>query len=96
MVAYHGTPLPDRPPANPFPAPALGWYNNSDGVWPDVPRDAGAGAGAGNQVLLVVPSLNLIVVRNGSTLGDEEKGEGFWGGLERYLFDPLMSAVQEQ
>jgi len=96
MVAYHGTALPDRTPEDPFPAPALGWYNNYDGVWPDVPRDAIAGAGAGNQVLFIVPSLGLIVVRNGNTIGKPEEGEGFWAGLERYLFDPIVAAVTDR
>jgi len=96
MVAYHGTALPDRPPEDPFPAPALGWYNNSDGVWPDVPRDAIAGAGAGNQVLLVIPSLDLVVVRNGGTIGDADRGEGFWAGLEKYLFNPVVAAVVDR
>ena len=92
-VAYAGTPLPDRPPGNPQPGSGLGWWTNFDGVWPKVPRDAFAGAGAGNQVLLVIPSLDLIAVRNGSTLGDQNKGEGFWGGLEKYLFNPLMDSI---
>jgi len=94
-VAYAGMPLPQRPPGNPQPASGLGWYTNFDGVWQNVPHDAFAGAGAGNQVLLVIPSLALVVVRNGSTRGDEQKGEGFWGGLEKYLFDPLMGAIQD-
>jgi hypothetical protein len=58
-----------------------------------VPCDAFAGAGAGNQVLLVVPSLDLIIVRNGSNLYDSSKGEGFWGGIEKYLFNPVMDAI---
>jgi CubicO group peptidase (beta-lactamase class C family) len=93
VVQYAGTPLPGRPPGNPGPASALGWWTNFDGAWPSVPRDAFAGAGAGNQILLVVPSLDLIVVRNGAALGDESKGEGFWGGLLTYLFNPLMEAT---
>ena len=92
-LRYAGTPLPDRPPGNPQPASGLGWYTNFDGVWKQVPRDAVAGAGAGNQVLLVVPSLNLIVVRNGSNLYDSRQGEGFWGGIEKYLFNPIMESV---
>jgi CubicO group peptidase (beta-lactamase class C family) len=93
MLRYAGMPKPDRPAGNPQPASGLAWYTNFDGVWPKVPRDAFAGAGAGNQVLLVVPSLNLIVVRNGGNLYDPSKGEGFWGGLEKYLFNPLMKAL---
>ena len=93
VVRYAGTPLPDRPAENPAPVSGLGWWTNFDGVWPKVPRDAFAGAGAGNQVLLVVPSLDLIVVRNGSNLYDNSKGEGFWAGIERYLFNPVMEAI---
>lgn len=93
VVAYAGTPLPERPAGNPQPGSGLAWWTNFDGVWRAVPRDAFAGAGAGNQVLLVVPSLDLVVVRNGELLGDPAQGEGFWGGLEKYLFTPLMEAV---
>lgn len=92
VVGPAGTPLPDRPAGNPQPASGLGWWTNADGVWPQVPRDAFAGAGAGNQVLLVVPSLDLIVVRNGANLYDPSQREGFWGGLEQHLFNPLMAA----
>lgn len=92
-VSYAGMPLPERPLGNPQPASGLAWYTNFDGVWENAPRDAFAGAGAGNQVLFVIPSLDLVVVRNGSTLGDEDQGERFWGGLEKYLFDPVLGAI---
>jgi len=87
-IRYAGTPIPKRTEDNPEPGSGLCWWTNFDGVWKSVPRDAFAGAGAGNQILLVVPSLDLIVVRNGSQLGDT-----FWGGLEKYLFNPLMDAI---
>ena len=90
MVKYAETPLPgtftgevqetdwlERSPDNPNPGSGLCWYTNFDGVWDRVPRDAFAGAGAGNQILLVVPSLDLIIVRNSSNLFDPEKGETF-------------------
>jgi CubicO group peptidase (beta-lactamase class C family) len=93
VLQYEGLPLPPRPVGNPQPGSGLGWWLNFDRVWPKVPRDAFSGAGAGNQVLLVVPSLDLIVVRNGELLGDERRGEGFWGGLEKYLFNPIIEAV---
>ena len=95
MVAYADTPLPIRSSGNPEPASGLGWWTNFDGVWQAVPRDAYAGAGAGNQILLVIPSLDLIVVRNGALLGEESKGEGFWGGVEKYLFNPLIEAITD-
>jgi CubicO group peptidase (beta-lactamase class C family) len=95
VVKYAGTPLPlsERSSGNPAPGSGLGWWTNFDGVWPKVPRDAFAGAGAGNQVLLFVPSLDLIIVRNGSDMYNRSKGEGFWGGIEKYLFNPVMDAI---
>jgi CubicO group peptidase (beta-lactamase class C family) len=95
VLRYAETPKPERPPGNPQPACGLGWYTNFDAVWPKVPRDAFAGAGAGNQVLLVVPSLDLIVIRNGGNLYDPSKAEGFWGGLEKHLFNPVIAALIE-
>ncbi len=95
VIEYAGTPIPARPPGDPEPACGLGWYTNFDAAWAKVPRDAFAGAGAGNQILLVVPSLELIIVRNGGDLYNPDKGEGFWGGVEAYLFNPIMDAVQK-
>jgi CubicO group peptidase (beta-lactamase class C family) len=96
ILTHRGTPLPKRSETNPSPAPALGFYNNSDGIWPEVPRDAFAGAGAGHQVLLVVPSLELIVVRNGGALEAPASAGNFWGALEKHLFNPLMAALEER
>ena len=108
MVEYAGMPLPgmqsdkvqeidwsSRFEDNPIPASGLCWYTNFDGVWKQVPRDAFAGAGAGNQILVVIPSLDMIIVRNGGNLFDPEKGEFFWGGVEKYILNPVMSAVTE-
>ncbi len=81
-----GTPLPDRRIDPCAPASGLCWWTNADGAWPSVPRDAFAGAGAGHQLLLVVPSLNLIVVRNGGDLGSP-----FWAAAVEHLFTPLMA-----
>ena len=96
VLAYAGTPVPSRPEGDPRPGSGLGWWTNFDGVWPSLPRDAFAGAGAGNQILLVVPCRDLIVVRNGATIGDLEQGEGFWGGVEKHLFTPLMDAFLDR
>ena len=95
VTAYAGTPLPERPPGNPQPGSGLGWYTNFDGVWAHVPRDAFAGAGAQQQVLLVVPSLDMVIVRNGGALTEESESLGFWGGIEKYVFNPVVEAVVE-
>ena len=65
-----------------------------DGVWPAAPRDAFAGAGAAHQVVIAIPSLDLIVVRNGDALGDSKPG--FWGPVYEKLLKPLMAAVVER
>jgi len=52
-----------------FPGPwAIGWWSNNSGLYPKLPKDAFWAAGAANQILLVVPSLQLIAVRNGGNL----------------------------
>jgi CubicO group peptidase (beta-lactamase class C family) len=95
VTTYAGTSLPGRSRDPYEPATTVGWYTNFDAVWPTVPRDAFVGAGAGHQVLLVVPSLDLVVVRFGKFLSDEENSEFFWAPLQRYLFKPLMEALIE-
>jgi CubicO group peptidase (beta-lactamase class C family) len=94
MVAFAHTPIPDRTHSSSAAASGLGWWTNFDGVWPAVPRDAFAGAGAGHQIVAVVPSLDLIVVRNGELMSDDRKDSGFFGAPERYLLNPLMAALQ--
>ncbi len=71
----------------------MGWWVNreADGSlhWKSAPADAFWGAGAGHQFLLVVPSLNLIVVRNGERL---DSSLAFDEALETHVVAPLMSA----
>ena len=90
---HAGTPLPDRAREPHAPAPGLVWYTNQDGVWPDVPRDAFAGAGAGHQLLLVVPSLDLILVRQGGALSPRG-APGFWTAAYEYVFRPTVTALR--
>ena len=86
----------DRPKGdNPFLETSLGWYSNHTGIWKYLPRDAFAGAGAQNQVLLVVPSLDLIVVRFGDQLYGTSKGDSARQGMELFLFNPVMEAIVE-
>lgn len=86
-----GTTTPFRSKGEgPTPKAGLAWWVNADGVLENVSNDAFFGAGAGNQVLMVVPSLDLIVVRFGGMMDPDS----FWGGMETYLFDPIMEAVK--
>jgi CubicO group peptidase (beta-lactamase class C family) len=72
----------------------LGWWVNTsrDGarLWKSAPDDAFGGAGAGHQFLLVVPSLDLIVVRNGQQLDSTLK---FAEGLDRHLVGPILESI---
>jgi CubicO group peptidase (beta-lactamase class C family) len=90
---HAGTPLPDRNREPHAPASGLCWYTNEDGAWPDVPRDAFAVAGAGQQVLAVVPSLDLIVVRLGQPMS--ERGTSpFWTPVYEHVFAPAVAALR--
>jgi len=82
----------------------MGWWSNAGGRYTRLPKDAVWGAGAGDQLLLVVPSLNLIMVRNGQTLepGPDEppmrKDDVFTEYHDyraRILFEPLAQAVEK-
>ena len=76
------------------PAPAFGWWVNSDGFWPAVPKDACIGAGMGHQVLLVIPSLDLVAVRMGGALEEPRKwGPEYWDALGEHFLEPLMRAI---
>ncbi len=71
------------------------WVNHRFGgekLWRSAPEDAFGGAGAGQQLLLVVPSLDLIVVRHGQQL---DPALSFWDGLDRLMVAPLMRAVSK-
>ena len=67
---------------DPSPATALGWWSNADGHWRGIPRDAVLGAGAGDQLLLIIPSLELVAVRNGGDLVDEGDRRGWQARLD--------------
>ncbi len=81
----------------------IGWWTNASGRYGKIPRDAIYGAGAGDQVLLIIPSLNLIVVRNGETLapgsGQDNNGvprdvfSEYHDERCRILFEPVVAAV---
>jgi CubicO group peptidase (beta-lactamase class C family) len=68
----------------------MGWWANADAAHPELPPDAFFGSGAGHQVVVVVPSLALIVVRNGQSLDNRLERDEV---LKTYLFDPLIGAI---
>src|SRR5437762_7001482 len=68
----------------------IGWWSNNEGVHPSLPRDAFYGSGAGHQVTLLIPSLNLIAVRNGEAFPSDPDHRK---ALDRSLFGPLMQTL---
>jgi CubicO group peptidase (beta-lactamase class C family) len=93
MLADAGMPVQDRASGDPAPRSGLGWWINTDGIWPGVPRDTVVGAGAGHQVLVIIPSLDLVIVRNGQALNPPGVASGFWAPILKEILQPIMEAV---
>jgi CubicO group peptidase (beta-lactamase class C family) len=83
----------------------MGWWSNNSERYSKLPKDAVWGAGAGDQLLLVVPSLNLIMVRNGELMapGKDEPPIRtndvftlYHDYRARILFEPIAEAVTER
>ena len=68
-----------------------GWILNIDKKWPSLPTDAYAGMGGGNQITLVIPSLDLIMVRNGENLSSAPGKQNVM--LDRIIFKPLINSI---
>ncbi len=69
-----------------------GWWTNARGRIAALPRDAFWGSGAGNQTLLVVPSLRLIMVRNGQGLASGNENNDT--ALDKFLLTPLVGTLR--
>jgi CubicO group peptidase (beta-lactamase class C family) len=69
----------------------MGWWTNAGGRVAALPAEAFWAAGAGGQVTLVVPSLQLVAVRNGDRLdnGDNDLA------MDKHFFTPLMRAIRD-
>lgn len=74
---------------------AMGWWTNGRELFRSLPKDSFWAAGAGHQTLLVVPSLNLICVRNGAPLAPRSNEPAYRTARGPHLFDPLMDAVTD-
>ncbi len=81
----------------------MGWWTNAAGRYAGLPRDAYWGAGAGDQLLFVVPSLNLIMVRNGQTIEpltgeppvpQDDVFTKYHDYRAHVLFEPLVAAIE--
>ena len=70
----------------------MGWWANAHGDFGKAPANSFHGLGAGHQVVLVVPELDLICVRNGALLSSSVD---FRTALRHFLIDPLMNAITD-
>lgn len=76
---------------------AMGWWSNEEGIDPKLPRDAYWGSGAGHQTLMVIPSLDIVAIRNGDRLADSANDPAsFHGPVSQYLSGPLMAALLDR
>jgi CubicO group peptidase (beta-lactamase class C family) len=95
MLTYAGGANLERPENTP--GPTHGAWSNYDGLWPALPHDAVVSAGAGHKMMLIVPSLNLIVIRFGGsldgTVGATASGGPYFEALEENIFNPVMAAI---
>ena len=67
------------------------WWNNSDGAFPDVPRDAFWSWGLYESLIIVIPSLDLVVTRAGEGWTD---AEGIDYEAIRPFLEKLVAAVK--
>ena len=81
----------DRSASKPLTSTNHGWILNLDKKWPSLPTDAYAGIGGGSQITLIIPSLDLIMVRFGGKLLPT-KGEHA-NILDQILFSPLANSL---
>jgi CubicO group peptidase (beta-lactamase class C family) len=84
------TPREERP--GPNPQPTYGWYTNSNRSFPQLPDDAIFGAGAGQQLLLIIPSQGVVVARFGNSYDDS--ADSFWQAVEPGLAEPLARLMR--
>ena len=73
-----------------------GWTLNIKHRWPSLPADAFAGLGGEHQITLVIPSLDLVVVRHGRSfldIDDINQDDTFTKALDRKLFKPLIDSI---
>ena len=68
-----------------------GWTLNLKDKWSSLPKDAYVSIGGGHQLVLVVPSQDMVVVRFGDTIRQNSKIEDNF--LNKKFFLPLMESI---
>jgi CubicO group peptidase (beta-lactamase class C family) len=91
-----GTPVYDAAsfPANSANHYGVLWWTNADSTLPNVPRDAYWSWGLGDMLVIVIPSLDIVAVRTGSSL----RGSGWnadYGDIDP-LITPIAKSVNKK
>ena len=73
----------------------FGWRSNWRGIWSSLPQDASAALGSSDQILLVIPSLDLVLVRFGESLPSLPSTPP-WIRRDQKLFKPVIDALNLQ
>ena len=68
-----------------------GWILNKNGFLKNLPKDVYLVDGAGEQIILIIPSLDMVVIRLGREI--EEGNMDHWGTLSKTLINPLLSSI---
>lgn len=68
------------------------WWLNQNGKWDGIPDDAFAALGLGDQVTLVIPSLDMVVVRVGDRRGTQNYEGSFVSDLGVLAIDALAAS----
>lgn len=89
IVSYAGIRVPV---GRTYPIPGVGWWSNINGALRFLPCDAYIGAGAGHQLMIIVPSENLVIARFGGKLGRSRWDGDFWEALDRRLLMPMAKS----
>jgi CubicO group peptidase (beta-lactamase class C family) len=77
-----------------LPTASICGFTNHCCVFPDVPDCTFFGAGAGHQVMIVIPSLDLVVVRMGESLtSGPHSDDAYWLAIKELLCDPLKDML---
>jgi len=70
---------------------ATGWWNNARGTISNLPRNVYFASGAGNRLVVVIPGIDAIVVRNGDLLSPIDD---YFVAQDKLFFQPMIRALQ--
>jgi CubicO group peptidase (beta-lactamase class C family) len=72
-------------------------FVNHYNVFPNVPDCTFIGAGAGHQLMIVIPSLDIVIVRMGDALTKGQYTESdFWTSIKDVVCDPITDMLLHQ